>query len=101
MPACIGGMSTYLAKLRARFTSSQCTRRMLDTVFAAATLGQLYRSTDGGKSWVSLPQRLSGNFARYCGCQISLRRSYQLRAPAAKSASISITGAAINSCSCR
>ena len=30
-----------------------------DLVFAAATLGQLYRSTDGGESWVSLPQRLS------------------------------------------
>ena len=27
-------------------------------IFAAATLGQLYRSTDGGESWVALPQRL-------------------------------------------
>ena len=27
-------------------------------IFAAATLGQLYRSTDGGESWVALPRRL-------------------------------------------
>ena len=28
-------------------------------MFLAATLGQLYRSVDGGESWVSLPRRLS------------------------------------------
>ena len=28
-------------------------------VFAAATLGQLYRSDDGGENWIALPQRLN------------------------------------------
>jgi hypothetical protein len=28
-------------------------------VFAAATLGQLYRSDDGGSNWIALPQRLN------------------------------------------
>ncbi len=28
-------------------------------VFAAATLGQLYRSENGGEDWVALPQRLN------------------------------------------
>jgi photosystem II stability/assembly factor-like uncharacterized protein len=28
-------------------------------VFAAATLGQLFRSDDGGKTWIALPQRLN------------------------------------------
>jgi len=27
-------------------------------IFAAATLGQLYRSTDGGESWTALKRRL-------------------------------------------
>ena len=99
MVACVGRMSTYLAKLSSVYFVTMHPADA-DLVFAAATLGQLYRSTDGGKSWVSLPHRLL-KFARYCGCRISLRRSYQLRAPAAKSASISTTGPAINSCSCR
>jgi photosystem II stability/assembly factor-like uncharacterized protein len=28
-------------------------------IFAAATLGQLFRSDDGGKNWIALPQRLN------------------------------------------
>ena len=30
-----------------------------DLMFAAATLGQLFRSDDGGESWTSLKQRLN------------------------------------------
>jgi photosystem II stability/assembly factor-like uncharacterized protein len=27
-------------------------------IFAAATLGQIYRSTDGGENWIALQRRL-------------------------------------------